>query len=697
MPQKTELSQFLDELHDDVKSRIPEDADTDSAGVAAFTEYIAEELAEYGAVENLIPCLLDESTGKGRLISNGYYLTEDCDRLDLFVTHYRQAEDGDTLTKTEIRQSFDRGKRILQLIDGGWDTEAAEGTEQDVMISAIRDAAAKIREVRVIVLSDCAAKDTNDLKEDFEGRQARCVIWDVERLFRVRKSGRAYEAIEIQLSEYHAEPIPVLAMPENDSGYRTYLTFLPGDLLYRLYDEHGARLLQLNVRSFLQARGKVNKGIRNTIINEPKSFLAYNNGLTATIESIECTTDSSGQLILNKLVGFQVVNGGQTVASIHQTAKKDKAPLTDVLVQAKISSVADELMGDLVSKISRYSNTQNRVNEADFSANDPLHVQIEELSERIWVPGEASRWFYERARGQYQVAKSRYGTTPARTKKFGQQTPTSQKFAKTDLAKYINTWGQKPDLVSRGAQKNFTAMMDALSNNSSGPEIDDEWYKDLIGKAIIFKAAESIARKLKLPAYRANAITYTVAILSYKTRQRIDLGAIWDNQTVSDVLRETITAWMPQVHAELIASAKGRNVTEWCKKQDCWRHIQTMGLEVPANLEQELAKGQALPNVGKDGKKANLELTPEDRDNLALVMMVPDTVWLEIHKWGNKDGNLQPLQYGIALTLASYAAGEWTKIPSRKQASHGAEIIGKARPHLTSLAAILGDVRDTTS
>ncbi len=78
-------------------------------------------------------------------------------------------------------------------------------------------------------------------------------------------------------------------------------------------------------------------------------------------------------------------------------------------------------------------------------------------------------------------------------------------------------------------------------------------------------------------------------------------------------------------------------------------------------------------------------------------MMAPDTIWLDIYKWGTKDGDLLPWQHGIADSLLSYAAGNTNKIPSRKQASHGAEIIGKARPHLTSLAAILGDVRDTTS
>ncbi len=685
---QADLASFLEELHDEVHARLEIDDATDADSKAiVFTELIAGELADYGAIEELVPCPIEQKTTKGNIRANGYYIDEDGERLDLFVSFYREATVGNTITQTDIKHGFERAQRILQLVDEGWDIGDPTCSDQATMVSAIREAAATIRDVRVFILTDCVARDTSEIHENFGNRQARCLIWDATRLLRIRNSGRAYEAIEINLQEHEVQGLQYLAMPENGSSYRTYLALLPGELLSRLYDEYGARLLQLNVRSYLQARGKVNKGIRHTIINEPGRFLAYNNGITATVESLRTGINDEGGEVITHLTGFQVVNGGQTVASIHSARKKDNACLQDILVQAKISQVDDAIMEELVPRISRYANTQNRINEADFSSNDPFHVRIEELSERYWTPGERSRWFYERARGQYQVAKARQGTTPAKAKTFGKEMPTSQKFSKTDLAKYLNSWAQQPDIVSKGAQKNFTAFMDAI-NQPEPPTQDERWYKDMIAQAIIFKKAESIARKLKLPAYRANAITYTVALLSYRTQRRIDLNTIWENQSVSDAMERTIETWMSKVHQELVDSAKGRNVTEWCKKADCWRHIQTIDLELPEELESELAEGQPLPNVGRDAKVKKLILTPEDRENIARVMLIPDEVWLDIHKWGRRGNNLEEWQYGIAHTLVEYAAGEWAKVPSRKQAKHAVDIIEKARGNVPSLDSL---------
>lgn len=695
MPQPTKLAAFLDELHDEVHARttIDEATSADSHEMI-FAELMAEELSEYGAIDEFIPCLIDKKTGKGRVRSNGYYISEDRGRLDLFVTAYRQANDGDTITQTDIRHSFERARRILQLVDEGWDIGDPTQSDQAAMIAAIREAASQIRDIRVFILSDCVARDTSEICEDFGKRQARCLIWDVTRLLRIRNSGKAYEAIEIALRDYCDDGLPCLAMPDSDCGYRTYLAMIPGDVLFQLYDEYGARLLQFNVRSFLQLRGNVNKGIRSTIINEPSRFLAYNNGITATVESLKCHITGEGHLEITHLTGFQIVNGGQTVATIHSAGKKDNAPLQDILVQAKISEVKEALMEELVPRISRYANTQNRINEADFSSNDPFHVTVEELSERIWTPGERNRWFYERARGQYQVAKARVATTPAKAKKFKLEVPPSQKLTKTDLAKYLNSWSQQPDVVSKGAQKNFIAFMESISKGEQ-PELNESWYKQLIAQTIIFKKVESVARKLKLPAYRANAITYTVALISYRTQHRVDLDSIWESQSVSIALEKTIESWMPLVHKELAESANGRNVTEWCKKLDCWRHVQMMDVSLPFDLEAELAEGQPLPNVGRDAKVKKLQLTPEDRENIAKVMMISDEVWLDIHRWGRLDSNLEEWQCGIAHTLIAYAAGGWAKVPSRKQAKQAAAIIEKARGHVATLDQVERGVAQT--
>jgi AIPR protein len=183
-------------------------------------------------------------------------------------------------------------------------------------------------------------------------------------------------------------------------------------------------LLELNVRSFLSARGKINSGIRRTLREEPDRFLAYNNGIVVTVDELETITLEDRRPAIRSLRGLQIVNGGQTTASIHRARKVDRADISSVMVPAKITRIDPAHQEEVVRNISRYANTQNVIQMADFSANEPFHIEIERLSERIWCPGEQGRWFYERARGQYQVAKSNAAATRGRRRRFNEQTPT---------------------------------------------------------------------------------------------------------------------------------------------------------------------------------------------------------------------------------------------------------------------------------
>ena len=329
-------------------------------------------------------------------------------------------------------------------------------------------------------------------------------------------------------------------------------------------------------------RGKVNKGIRRTILDEPEKFMAYNNGLCVTAESVELVSDSNGRLVIKGITGLQIVNGGQTVATIHRTARTDRADLSRVFVQAKITVIQPDQIDTLVPLISRYANSQNQINEADFSANSVFHVKLQQLSETVWCPGEASRWFYERARGQYQVARARDGTTPKRKKAFDAKTPSKQKFDKVTLAKYVNAWGQHPHIVGRGGQKNFAVFTQQLGQEYGADwEPDIDYYKAVVAQAIIYKTAERIARKHAFSGYRANAVAYTVALLSWRTAGRVDLLEIWDQQAVSEVLESVLWDWMPRVRELLVETAGDRNVTEWCKKEACWREVQNIDVELP--------------------------------------------------------------------------------------------------------------------
>jgi hypothetical protein len=423
----------------------------------------------------------------------------------------------------------------------------------------------------------------------------------------------------------------------------------------------------------------VNKGIRETILNAPSRFLAYNNGISATVESLVVEINESGQEEITSMRGLQIVNGGQTVASIHRAQKADRClHLDKVAVQAKITKVNSEKLDELVPEISRYSNTQNKVNEADFAANDSFHVEIERLSQSVWEPAQQYKWFYERARGQYQVAKNKASTTPAKKRQFESTHPSNKKFVKTDLAKYQNAWAQLPHLVSRGAQKNFVHYMSSLKKERKDVAPDTDFYRDLISKAIIYKQAESVARQHAFSAYRANAIAYTVALLSYKTYGRIVLKTIWDRQVVTQPIGRVLYEWMPVVLNKIVSTAEGKNVTEWAKSENCWKVIKEMELNIPEDLESELSAGDSLHTVGEGARSGNVFLGTEDRKNIALTMGIDADTWWQIIKHSQEKGLLTEWQSGFVPTIAAYAAGGWKQVPSAKQAKQAAKIIKQA-------------------
>jgi hypothetical protein len=250
-----------------------------------------------------------------------------------------------------------------------------------------------------------------------------------------------------------------LQVPSIDELYDCYLAIVPGEILAKLYKEYSNELLESNVRAFLGQAGKFNKGIRDTIRTKPQMFLPYNNGITATAELVE-TKIISNQLLITKITDFQIVNGGQTTASIFHTQKKYKdADLSRIFVQMKLTVIKDKEQKNIeVPNISRFANSQNKVSELDLSSNNPFFIQIENLSRKKYVINPENKnqsvlWFFERANGQYRETLNKQSA--AQQRKFKEQNPTEKKFVKSDVAKFINLYDLEPHFVALGSQKNF--------------------------------------------------------------------------------------------------------------------------------------------------------------------------------------------------------------------------------------------------
>ena len=439
-------------------------------------------------------------------------------------------------------------------------------------------------------------------------------------------------------------------------------------------------LLEQNVRVFLQARGKVNRGIRITLENEPSMFFAYNNGITATAEQIDIANEG-GQLLLRGLRNFQIVNGGQTTASIH-VAKLRKLDLTRTYVQMKLSVVTPERATELVPRISEYANSQNRVSAADFFANHPFHVRIEGFSRRIHAPSpdgtfRQSKWFYERARGQY--ADARANLSQAQRRKFDLENPRSQLFAKTDLAKFLSVWEGRPQEVSLGAQKNFAAFARRIGQawRKSPDDFNEPWYRVAVAKAIVFKSAERIvsAQTWYQGGYRANIVAYTIAKIAHDVTDQeraVDFDSIWRRQSQGSALDEAVAVAAEQVHEVLVHPPVGiSNVTEWAKKQACWERVRNLAIDWPDAFVEGLISAQEQRDTARTARRDQRELNGIEAQ--IAVVNAGGQFWSDALAWGRARRLLTPTETGIL----GVAARVPTRTPTDKQSSKAIEILGK--------------------
>jgi hypothetical protein len=368
-------------------------------------------------------------------------------------------------------------------------------------------------------------------------------------------------------------------VPSEAEGYDYAMTVIPGEALRFIYEKYGARLLEANVRSFLSVTGKVNKGIRDTLKNEPDRFMAYNNGIVLIADEANLGRTKDGSIGILWLKGMQIVNGGQTTASLYFTQKKSpEVDLTHVRIPAKIivlKSKNTENEEILISNISKYANSQNSVKSSDLSANNPFHVEIEKLALSTYCPNGIGRWFYERAAGSYNVMLAREGKTPAKLRQLKDSIPPARKITKTDLAKYLNAWEQLPHLVSLGSQKNFDNFMIQFTDQASQNGVallDITFFKQAIAKAILFKAVQKVIRPM-FPAFQANITTYTISLIAHRLKNKLDLDKIWQQQEISQQLKAQVQTWSVEVNRILLDSAGGKMVSEWAKKQECWETV----------------------------------------------------------------------------------------------------------------------------
>lgn len=588
------LENYIEELKSDVASRVYSEGEGASFE-DKFTEYCIEVLESIGKSEGarVLSYVHPNSQGGIDWKINGFCLKdlakdenkkEYYETLDLFITFYKNEYDYN-ITKDDYTKSLNQIKRFINsALKRHIDYIDKAHTELYHLIGTIGKQGKEFDRINVYFLINGFS---NHEKEKIEIADADVFVhtWDVTRLFKIYESNSVHEPIEIEFNSFteDGKGLQCLQVPSIDELYDCYLAIVPGEILAKLYKEYSNELLESNVRAFLGQAGKFNKGIRDTIRTKPQMFLPYNNGITATAESVE-TKIIDNQLVITKLNDFQIVNGGQTTASLYHTQKKFKdADLSKIFVQMKLTVIKDKEQKNIeVPNISRFANSQNKVSELDLSSNNPYFIQIENLSRKKYVVNPENKnqsllWFFERANGQYRETLNKQ--TPAQQKKFKEQNPSNLKFVKSDIAKFINGWELEPHFVAQGSQKNFIHYTKKITDLVSKNKLPGEnFYRKLIANAILFKTIDQLFGRKGVNAIgdtslKALTVAYTVSYFHYLTKNRIDLWKIYEEQKIDDFLNNHLSKLLGFVYNHIITEASGSLISEYAKRQSSWEKL----------------------------------------------------------------------------------------------------------------------------
>ena len=690
------MTQSVEEFHTEFFQDVH--AQADAKGIYAedaFFEWFTERLVDAGELETA-----DRAPyGARGLRVDGYggdpLQAENV--LSLIVADFHQADAITTLTSTDLDAIFKRLSNFLaKSLEPGFRDSIEESTPAFGLVDLIGARWDSISKVRLFLVTNRLLSTRVDGRPEGQigGVPVTFSVWDIGRLFRVAASASGREELDIDLVRDFGGAIPVLPAHLDGTDYEAYLAVVPGEQLAAIYDRWGARLLEQNVRVFLQARGGVNKGIRNTIDNEPEMFFAFNNGLTATATEVVLERDREG-LAITRLKNLQIVNGGQTTASIHQASLKKGATVGEVFVQMKLSIIDPSRAESVVPRISEYANTQNRVNAADFFANHPYHVRMQQFSRRIFAPSpdgtfRQSKWFYERARGQYQDERGRLGKSDLT--RFDMEHPKAQVFTKTDLAKFLGVWMGIPHVVSRGAQKNFAEFAKTVGKQweDDADQFNEQYYQHAIAKAIVFREVEALVPKQEWyqGGYRANIVAYTIAKLAHEVQTKgfaFDFDRVWREQALTPRLRQTLTDIAESVHDVIVTPPSGvRNVTEWAKQEACWNRVKELGISLSQELLEELPTKSEVSHAKRLAKKA--QQVDNGIEAQKAIFDVGANEWREVIAWGNERKLLNETDSSIL----SVAAAIPNKIPTERQCLRIVEMMRRLRTEGCTLASGVG-------
>lgn len=680
---------------DEFRVQLIEDAKVDAhhfgtGTAAAFASIVAEYLVQANVITEYNPAYyLGEGKRRAKIRTDGYAFDEWDFTMNIMVVHFNGLNDNRRLTRTEAASIFEWPLRFVdETLTNNLRDKIEISTPAADLADLLFSNRGRIQKYKLLLVTDMMMSDRIDRIEsrDIGGIPVECHIWDIGRIYNVCVKTGA-EHVTIDFDAMIPGGIPCLeASVNSDESYKCYLCVLPGNVLADLYDRWGGQLLEGNVRSFLSTKVAVNKQIRETILRSPSKFFAYNNGVSATAVGVKVVTRDSGKFITHA-EDFQIINGGQTTASLSNARFRDKASLDEIMVQMKLTEIKDrETAEEMVQQIARSSNSQNKVSDADFFSNHPFHINMEQASRRVFAPAVGgaqydTRWFYERARGQFLQAQMRM--TPSEKKRFLLQNPKRQVITKTDLAKVVNTWRGRPHIVSKGAQTNFADFAAWIDEQwaADADQFNDHYFREVVALFILFKHVERLVTQQPWyqHGYRANIVTYSIALLAHLIgkqfpKKTLDLQHIWSKQEVPAELTEELIPIIKAVMKAITDPERGViNVTQWCKREDCWTSVKSLELKLSSSLEHLLVDITQVRADKREAKKDQRLIAGVDAQTK--VIELGKDFWMDLASF-LATRRLATASQARALTVACQLPA---KIPNPYQAKLLLELIERAR------------------
>ena len=642
-----------------------------------FIDLISEiMISDWSLLSGIEQCYFSVSTGtrafKSMLIHAGS-LEVSTNTVNLLYADYNPDAIAN-ITNTDIATHSNQMISFVENALKGYFTNAEQSNPAVQLALDIKRNAAYIYKIHLFIISTnqlskrVKSIDLEDVQILGKAYKVELDIIDFEKIFNVQLASAQKEDVIIDVTEFGIDGIQCIRADIGTGNYEAYLAVVPGEFLSSIYKKFGPRLLERNVRSFLQLRGGVNKGIRGTILNERQNFFSYNNGISTTAKSVTLKDIPGKGRCITSFTDLQIINGGQTTASLASVSIKDGAPLDGIYVQMKLTVILDESEeGDeFVRKTSQYANSQNKVTSADLVSNHPFYLRIEEFSRKMYAPPSKglpyqTLRFFERSRGQYEQPKMKMSKSEHAT--YERINPYNQRFDKTDLAKYINSAEMLPYNVAWGREVNAVRFQVEMEKQwRSDPSVFNEsYYRELIAKAIIFITIRKTI--LGLDWYKDNKgyliqlVTYTFSKLileAQKLGRLMNYRQIWDRQELPDFLIDDITRIAFTIR-ELLINPNHGNIETYCKNKECWSAVSDIPIELTGSTIAFL--------VSKDDVRDEKIAARRDQkfnDGISVEVQVfqfGDQYWSRLLEIGKSQGLLNGIDIELLGLATEYCKG----------------------------------------